>query len=359
MRTKLFRYLLSQFLTFWLIFTVLPVLTIAQSEEKKEVENNKPTSLQGLTEAVLVDGQPTLRILSKYSGSTEINLQQRDNEDTLVFSVARVIRYGFGYKPGDEGKLSVTKTRVIYSPNFDKKQFFNVLSSDIQDLKIDVAGLSGISSVNFEVKNDKKRFIFSGVLMNNKDWRPAFEFLFRAIENYDSALAEFNQLTASLRSETEIDEVVEEATEAEINDKYDRFQNITLVSTSKMLVRGKKRSIRTNAEYNFEGKTQKKPKEILLYFYASANSPLFREDNLKLNFLVNNERIPLGEMKLADEEKTKTATKQTIAVKIPYDIFKQIANGKTVEFQIGTLEYKLTDIHLEAFKKLLTYQIEE
>ena len=125
------------------------------------------------------------------------------------------------------------------------------------------------------------------------------------------------------------------------------------------IVRGNKRSIRTYAEYNFAGKTQKKPEKVSLYFYASAARPLFREDNLELNFLVDDKRISLGEMKLADEEKTKTTTKQTVVFTMPFETFEQIANGKKVEFQIGTLEYKLTDIHLEAFRKLLTYKIEE
>ena len=69
--------------------------------------------------------------------------------------------------------------------------------------------------------------------------------------------------------------------------------------------------------------------------------------------------MPIGKMRLAGEEKTKTVTKQTIVITMPYETFQQITNGKKVEFQIGTLEYKLPDIHLEAFKKLSTYKIGE
>jgi hypothetical protein len=368
MKIKPISYICFRYIVLILLFITSVTSGVAQltttddsgkKQDKSTVEDK--TSLQGLTEAILIDGQPALRIISGRAGSTEIRLQQRDNEEALVFSVTRVVRFGFGYKPGDEGKLIVTKTRVIYSPYFDNKQFLSVLSSDIKDLTISVAGASGILALSFEVKNDKKRFISSGVQLTKKDLRPSLGFLFRVIKNFDSGLAEFNQLTASVRSKSEDDEeeAEKEETEADVNDKYDRFKDLTIVTTSKMLVRGSKRSIRTYAEYNFAGKNQKKPEKVSLYFFASATRPLFREDDLKLNFLVDDKRLPLGELRLEDEEKTKTTTKQTIVVTMPYETFAQIANSKKAEFQIGKLEYKLTDIHLEAFRKLLTYKIEE
>lgn len=56
---------------------------------------------------------------------------------------------------------------------------------------------------------------------------------------------------------------------------------------------------------------------------------------------------------------TKTVTKQTISIAISYDAFEKIAKSKKAEFQIGTLEYKLTEIHIKAFREFLNHKIEE
>lgn len=344
--------------------------TTPQSTPEKDDENETQASLQGLTEAILIDGEPALRILNRKSGSTEIRLQKRDNEDALVFSVTRLTSFGLGVKPGDEGKLYVTKNRINYSPNFEKEQFFSISSSDIQNLELKKVG-QGFEAISFTVQNDKKRFIFSGTVyidgtisgglrINKKDLRPSLEFLFRALKNFDAALTEFNQLTANVRPTSDDDEAETEAeTEAEISDKYDRFRDITVIQTPRMLVRGNKRSIRTHAEYSFTGKKQIKPEKVSLYFHASAARPLFREDELELNFLVDQKRVALGEMRLADEEKTKTTVRQTVVIIVPFETFVQIANAKKVEFQIGTNEFKLTGMHLEAFKKLPAYKVDE
>ncbi len=377
MKIKLTSFLRFQYIVLILLFITSVNSGVAQSTsknfpDKKQDESTveDKTSLQGLTEAILIDGQPALRILSRKSGSTEIKFERIDGEDALIFSVNRLKSFGRGVRPADQGQLYVTKSRVKYVPYLDKENFFNALTSEIQDIELKKVGV-GFEIVDFSFKNDKKRFIFNGtvflnnsvfgIFFNKKDLRPSLEFLLKTLKDFDSAFAEFNQLTESVRSKSKDDEeeVEEEETEADVNDKYDRFKDVTIVSTSKMLVRGNKRSIRAYAEYSFAGKTQKKPEKVSLYFYASAARPLFREDSLELNFLVDDKRISFGEMKLADEEKTKTTTKQTVVFTMPYETFEQIANGKKVEFQIGTLEYKLTDVHLEAFRKLLTYKIEE
>jgi hypothetical protein len=294
-------------------------------------------------------------ILGKNNNSTEIKFQKRDGENTLVYDV---------YKNQIRGKLYVTNSRVVFDPLGSKKTYFNIEKSKIKKVELNKP-LPGDRFIKMYFDNEETSITvfwgeFTGV--DKRALGSANIFLLLTIKDFDSAFAEFNKLTASVRQseeEEEIEEEIEEETEIDVIDKYDRFKDVTIVSTSKMLVRGNKRSIRTYAEYNFAGKTQKKPERVSLYFYASAARPLFREDDLELNFLVDDKRVSLGELKLADEEKTKTATKQTITITMPYETFGQIANGKKAEFQIGTLEYKLTDKHLEAFRKLLTYKIEE
>ena len=341
-----------------------------QTETRKNPQNDGQTSLEGLTEAVLIDGKPALRILSRKSGNIEVRLETRDGEDALVFPATRVKPVFTELFAGGDGKFYFTKTRVSYVPDINREFFFSASHSEIQELELKKTG-NRFDAIKFKLKNDKKLFVLRGTVFTNdaelgrfvnfdrKDLRSSMEFLFRAFNDFASTLAEFNRLTSSLRLKDEDAETEEAETVADVNDKYDRFKDITIVSTSRILLRSNKRSIRTYAEYNFKGKTQKKPERVTLYFYASAARPLFREDDLGLNFLVDDKRVPLGQLRLADEEKTKTATIQTVSISLPYETFAQIANGKKVEFQIGTLEYKLTDVHLEAFRKLLTYKIEE
>jgi hypothetical protein len=346
-----------------LIFTVFIFASSNKASSQTVSEKTAQTSLEGLTEPILVNGQPALRISSQKSGTTEVRYQKRDSEDSLVFSVRRLKAFLQSLIPAETGTLYVTKTRIVYDPDENKKTFRNIARTDIKESSVDGTGMGGgaFNFVKIQTKNDGlKLLVLSNQelgFFNRKDTRPQLDFLLLAVGDFDSAVVTFNKLTASVRQNEEED--VEEETTADVNDKYDRFKDVTIINTSKMLVRGTKRSIRTYAEYSFAGKTQKTPEKVTLYFYASAARPLFREDDLELNFLVDDKRIPLGQLRLADEEKTKTATKQTVSISLPYETFAQIANAKKVEFQIGTLEYKLTVVHLEAFRKLLTYKIEE
>ncbi len=341
----------------FLLFAISFISNVGIAQSTDNTKDINQTSLEGLTEAVLVDGQPTLRILSRKGGSSEVKVQRRDGEDSLVFSIHKIYN--------SFGKLYVTKTKVTYVPNDGNKQFFSVEKIKIKQTELKNRWkLRQVNNVYLEFDNDEKAILVAfndSTEFSNADKQSSLlanSFLFQAIKDFDSALAKFNKITASVRQNDEEKEV-EEETEADIVNKYDRFKDVTIVSTSKMLVRGNKRSIRTYAEYNFAGKTQKKPEKVSFYFYASAARPLFREDDLQLNFLVDNKRISLGEAKLADEEKTKTVTKQTVVVTMSYETFEQIANGEKAEFQIGTLEYKLTNVQLDAFRKLLAYKIEE
>lgn len=336
--------------------------TSSQPTPNKEDEKETQASLQGLTEAILIDGQPVLKIIIGKNGLgyTEVRYEKRDGEDALVFYVAKM--------PFVWGKFYVTKKNVAFVPDSEAKKYFKVEKENIEklELKNNWRLCKSCIHVNIDYENDEKaigiayvdavvsKIPFNGIPKFNKEnYFSANAFLYLAIKDFDSALAEFNKLTASVRQIDEEEE--EEFTDEEIetNEKYDRFKDRTFVSTSKMRIKGKKRSIRTYAEYDFAGKTQTKPENITLYFYGSATSPIFREDNLELNFLVDGKRVSLGKMDFVEEEKRKTIIRQTVSVSIPYETFNQIVNGKKVEFQVGNLDYMLTDEHLEAFRKFL------
>ena len=349
---------------FVLIFALCSFLSasLAQTQQEKSTSTATQSPLQGMTEGILVDGQPALRILSRKNGSTEILYQKRDGEDALVFPVMHYHAFLYAQAPCEMGKLYVMKTRLIFDPIGDKGHYFNATRAEVKKAEAQKSGRFGKNighHIFINAQGDEKRF---AVVFNNNavvgfqgDYmKPATGFFERAWANFDAALGEFQQLTASVRPEPEEDAEEEaEETTAEITDKYDRFKDVTVIRTSRMLLRGGRRSIRTSAEYSFAGKTPMKPEKVSLYFYASAARPMFREDDLELNFLVDGERIAAGNMRLSDEEKTKSTVRQTVLVTLSYETFARIANGKKVELQIGTVEYKMTDIHLDAFKRLL------
>lgn len=353
------------------LLLTLPLLLltgIGSFAQTPKAESKAPSSLDGLTEAILIDGRPALRIVSSRSGVVEIKFEPRDGEDSLVFAVTRLKSFGLGVQPADSGKLFITKSRIIYVPNLDKEGFFSALTSEVVNVELKKLG-QGFETVNFVFRNDKKRFIFEGTVFmtdsvwgglrfNKKDLRPPLDFLFRALRDYNAASQEFNRLTASVLQTEEEDTETEEGP-AEVADKYDRFKDITIVTTTRMLVKGRNRSIRIHAEYTFPGRKQNSPLKVTLYFHSSASRPTFREGDLELNFLVDNKRIPLGQLRFTDEEKVKTLIKQTISIDVPYDVFAQIIRGRDAEFQIGSNEYRLTDPIKDAFKKLLDYKIEE
>ena len=330
----------------------------AQSKDKdkdNDDDSGGAVALESITEATTIDGQPAMRIQFRKYAPVEIRLEKRDDEDTLVFNVLKII--------GVTGKLYVTRSSVTFVPDNVPSKYVKISRSTIKEVEFkDHWRLNGsLSNVNVVYEGDEKTFTLAWPTKGNKQILVAAnQFLYRALKNFESAMTEFNKLTAGVRPPSEEAEEEDEVeTTAEINDRYDRFKDITFVSTSKMLVRGLKHSIRTYADYSFPGKTQNKPENISLYFYASSTTPLFHEDNLGLNFLIDDKRFPLGTMKLLDEEKTKTLTRQTIVLSLPREKFEQLANAKKAEFQVGSLEYKLTDVQLEAFRKLLLYKIQE
>lgn len=331
--------------------------TASAQKADDEDEQLLNASLQGVADAVTINGQPALRLLSVKSGTTDVKMGMRDGQEAFVFTVSR-FGGGRGIVKHKHGLAYITRTNVIFDPFENKEHFFNLAKSDLKSVEMGRLDAIGTFAV-LKFKDEKTGLLLDWTVhtVTRKEKVPATAFLIRTILNFDQALAEFNQLTESIRPKPDLDEDESggEAS-AEITDKYDRFRDITVVSTSKMLVRGVKRSIRAQAHYSFPGDKQKQPEKITLSLFIGAANPVLNEDDVGLNFLVDNGRLPLGDMKLA-EEKGKSVVKQTLTVQVPYEVFVRIAAGKKVEFQVGTLEYRLEEVHLQAFRNLLSYKV--
>ena len=100
MNSRLTQTLLTAFL-----LLLIPLIAIPQSKQKPSAPPAGQSSLQGLTEAVLVNNQPSLRILSTKNRSTEISYQKRDGEDALVFPVMHWHAFLYAQGPGEMGEL--------------------------------------------------------------------------------------------------------------------------------------------------------------------------------------------------------------------------------------------------------------
>ena len=122
-------YRLVQLLSLMIIVSFASQFPIAQSNTNKSDNNTEQNSLDGRTEAVLIDGQPALRVLSRKGSSTEIRFQKRDQDDALVFNVSK---WAVGFPPG---KLYITKTKLIFVPINKNKSFFNFEKTKIKEVE--------------------------------------------------------------------------------------------------------------------------------------------------------------------------------------------------------------------------------
>lgn len=315
--------------------------------------------LQGVATGSVQNGKPVLRVTGGAHGTTDIWYTERDGERVFAFHVWR-------HRRGD-GWLYVTKTKAVFVPDADKRNFLNIPRGDFKEMKLVDEWVGGGNAILLaRLQTPAEKYLFQVKFTadyaadgNKKYARPATLFLLKALGDFDGAVKEFNVFTGEAVQKYEDSRKEREEEAPTVSDRYDRFKDLTFIYTSKMLLRGERRSVRVSAEYGFPGKTQKKSEKVSFYLHASAAGPVFREDDLSIVFLVDSKRLPAGRMKIADEEKTAATVRQTVAVELPYDTFAEIANGKTVEFQAGKLEYKMSDIQLETFRKLLAYKVGE
>lgn len=172
--------------------------TFSQSQE-----TNAKTSaayLDGLTETVLINGSPVLRIRSRDALWIEVRNEKRNGEESLLFLVTRLKSFGAGVQRAEEGKLYVSKKQVSYVADFEKENSFEISRSDIQELELKKMG-QGFDCVVVKMPTDKKRFVLAGTVFvngnlyaNRKTLKPALNFLFQSLEDFDTALADFKQL---------------------------------------------------------------------------------------------------------------------------------------------------------------------
>ncbi len=156
-------------------------------------ENDDEISLRDISEAILVNGRPALKILSpKKGGYTEVKLQKRGGEDALVFDVVKMS------VKNPVGKLFITKTKVIFDALGKKESSFSIEKAVIKKCAVKKSA-DGFPSLELDTDNDEAKFAVKfdrfRHLIDRASQRAVHDLLYRAINDFDLTIKEFNELT--------------------------------------------------------------------------------------------------------------------------------------------------------------------
>lgn len=185
---SLFR--ISNFLLLTII--VLSVSSLAFAQPKLE-KGDVP--LTEISEAILVNGKPSLKILSpKLGGYTEVKNLKIDGEEALIFSVTKLSM------KNPNGKLFVTKTKIVFESYEKKDKNFSLNKSEIIKL-LYRKSLDGYPTVQLDFRDEEAKlqvnFDRATGRIERASQRAVHSFLYRAIEDFDATLKEFKELTKS------------------------------------------------------------------------------------------------------------------------------------------------------------------
>lgn len=164
----------------------------------EKLTSGELSALHGLTDCVLIDGEIVLRILDRKGGAAEVRLQERDGEKALVFTVMRfTLQFG---------KLYVSKTHVAFDANEKSGKNFSIESGKLSEVKSQTKFLL-LGMPNLALRGEGLKAAVTLPFYQSNPFQvedknaltAAVSFLARSIQNFDSALAEFNNLTAKTR----------------------------------------------------------------------------------------------------------------------------------------------------------------
>ncbi len=144
---------------------------------------------------------------------------------------------------------------------------------------------------------------------------------------------------------------------------YDRFKDLTTYSMDKMLVLGNNNytpvifgiaNFWLTGGFYVQGQTWKKPEQIIFQFEVLEAYWEFRDSNNRtLIFLIDGERLNLGMMGQGEFNVQYVGNLEKLFVPVSYEVFVKIANAKTVEAQLGRLEFSLNPRHLQGLRNLI------
>lgn len=310
-------------------------------------------------EPTKIDSQKALKLVTVKNHKYIVAAGQIGTEDALVLVTGH--RHGLDTCSGG---FAITKTRVIYSSLARPDHNFNLVRAELLTFEVnDWKSLGKVVYMQMAIKTKGKDYNFfpwaeSVVYGNNlDDFPPVLGWFGVAISNFDEAWKKFQE---TYEANTPKDTLISpEGRAITILERYDKFKDRTTFATSHMYLKGTHASITFQAAFVSDGASASKPQVATLYIDADDTVRRLFKGDRSLIFLMDGERLKLGEMSWLDSTYIpggryySGSVIDELGIVIPWETLAKIANGSNVEFQVGTVEAKLEPIHLEALKKLI------
>lgn len=141
--------------------------------------------------------------------------------------------------------------------------------------------------------------------------------------------------------------------------QYDRFKDVTTIASEYEHVRFSNardvRFVQFRCVVTHKGQTLKVPPVKMTFgFMVTSYEWQFKHSQRpSLIILVNGKNILDGNAETLDSRASAGYVVEVQAVELERDIVKQMANAKTVEIQIGTLELSLTSANQQTLRDLI------
>lgn len=310
-------------------------------------------------EPTKVDGRKVLRLKTTRGNVFFVAATTLDGENALVMPVGH--RHGMD---NCSGGLTVTKTRVIYSSIVRPDHNFNFARSSLEAFNVnDWKSFGKVVYQQITVKTTKKDYNFfpwaeSAVYnLNAEDYPFVLNWYWSAVSNFDEGWKKFEETYESnLPKETLKSPIGEAIT---ILEKYDKFKDRTTFATSPMRLKGTHLSIVLQAAFWSPGTLPTRPQNATLYIDADDTVRRILKSNRSLIFLIDGVRLKLGEMEWLDSTYIpggryySGSVIDELGIVVTWETLIKIANGQSVEFQVGTVEAALDDSHRALLKKLI------
>jgi hypothetical protein len=139
--------------------------------------------------------------------------------------------------------------------------------------------------------------------------------------------------------------------------EYDRFKDESKVRTPPLWIRG---SYPMGVQLFFicrhPGRHPSLKKSFSMHIVSVSKEPMFRNDR-DLNFMINDKRVPIGEMPLVSSNYVPGGDAYVEGMGMPtgLELLKQLASGLKVEGKIGPVEFNLTEHQKETIQKFIEY----
>lgn len=144
---------------------------------------------------------------------------------------------------------------------------------------------------------------------------------------------------------------------ARFETKYDKFKDTTTVQFKRLPLTGTSRRVLSGetlyfiGAFHFKGQVIAMPVSVAqIGFLSESEDWLYLRDS-HLTALIDGERVDLG-IANRDSNVGKEKVNELLIFEVSYETLLKIANGATVEMQLGPREFKLKDSHLYALRDL-------